>query len=210
MHFRIEHSRHAVNLIICSHQRLCPMLFDHLTKRFQIILPFISWRNGRRLPNTPFLHIIGIKMFQGCRRKQILIILSLQPLDIGSCHFSGQQRILSICFFRTTPTWVALHIDRRCPHTKNTFVFSGIQSSHLCSDNFSCFSDQLFIKRSTHANRILKNRCEIRLMNIKFLIMTRLHAMCSFSTYLKGRNAQPFDLGIAGSHTLYLFLQGHL
>ena len=122
LYLMVNHRRNTINLIIRSHHGFRTALCNGLAERLQIIFMLISFINGGRYGNTILLHIIRIKVLQGCRTLDIKRIVSFHSLNIRRCHLSCKARILSIGLFRSAPSRITLHINGRCPAAKTSPV----------------------------------------------------------------------------------------
>ena len=124
LYLMVNHRRNTVDFIIGSHHGFRTALCNCLAERLQIIFMLISFINGGRYGNTILLHIIRIKVLQGCRTPDIKRIVSFHSLNVRRCHLSCKARILSIGLFRSAPSRITLHINGRCPAAKTSPVVS--------------------------------------------------------------------------------------
>ena len=83
LNFIVNDGRHAVDFIIGGHDCLCTAFCYGLAEGLQIILVFISPIQGGGYGYSVVLHIICIKMLQGCTASEVKGIISLHSPDIS-------------------------------------------------------------------------------------------------------------------------------
>ena len=115
LHLRVKDARHTVDPVVSRHHTGCTAFRDNSPERLEIKFIPVAGINARILPSSAVLRIISIKVLERCSAADIIRVVSLHPFYIGRSHLAGKKWIFPVIFLISSPSWISLEVNGRCP-----------------------------------------------------------------------------------------------